>query len=238
VGTPALIAGLCFLLISNAASLLAASAVSSRLRTGKLSVDLLLTLVIRLLLISALILVAGVCRCLTSAHLGIACLAALLGLFGMKAHRHLGTLSGLSIPRQAWIVLAIGGLVLLRALAQAWFFAPYNFDSLSYHLTKIPEWIRAGGFTREMGPDTHATFPAGFELVETWWVVFLHHDVLIEMAGVEFLILATLAVYVLAEAFGLAPRSGVPTPVRPESAVNTFADELLGRSNGHSQQVI
>jgi DNA-binding response OmpR family regulator len=26
---------------------------------------------------------------------------------------------------------------------------------------------------------------------------------------------------------------GVPTPVRPESAVNTFADELLGRSNGY-----
>lgn len=50
------------------------------------------------------------------------------------------------------------------------------------------------------------TFPAGFELIETWWVVFLHHDVLIEMAGVEFFLLGVAAVFALGKRMGLDGR--------------------------------
>jgi hypothetical protein len=57
-----------------------------------------------------------------------------------------------------------------------------------------------------MGVDTHAPFPAGFELLETWWIVFLHHDVLIEMAGVECLILAFAGCYALARELNLSER--------------------------------
>src|SRR5439155_312253 len=43
---------------------------------------------------------------------------------------------------------------------------------------------------------------SGFELIETWWVVFLHHDVLIELAGVEFLLLSGAGAYALAREMG------------------------------------
>jgi len=86
-------------------------------------------------------------------------------------------------------------------------FPPHLGDATNYYLPKIAEWVRAGQFTREMGAHPHVTFPAGFELVETWWVVFIHHDVLIEMAGVEFLLLGVTATAALARSLGLQERS-------------------------------
>jgi hypothetical protein len=104
-------------------------------------------------------------------------------------------------------VLVPAVLVAVKVLAQAWCFAPYNYDALSYHLPKVAEWVRAGGFTREMGLDSHASFPAGFELIEAWWTVFLHHDALIELAGAEFLLLLAAAAYGLGRHLGLDGRS-------------------------------
>ena len=66
--------------------------------------------------------------------------------------------------------------------------------------------VRAGGFTREMGVDLCAPFPAGFELLEAWWVVFLRHDVLIELAGVEMLLLCAAGAYALAREVNLTER--------------------------------
>ncbi|MBI3856068.1 MAG: hypothetical protein HY293_10310, partial [Planctomycetes bacterium] len=105
-----------------------------------------------------------------------------------------------------WLLI-LSALVALRLLAQVWFFAPYLGDTLSYHLPKIAEWVRAGAFTRELGPDPRSAFPAGFELIETWWVVFLHHDALIEMAGVEFLAVSAAAAFAMAREFGWSVRS-------------------------------
>src|SRR6185436_10496080 len=89
-----------------------------------------------------------------------------------------------------------------------WFFAPYTTDVLSYHLPKMAEWVRSGTLFGERGVDDHATFPAGFELVEAWWVLFLHHDVLIEMAGVEFLLLAFASTSALGSGLSLTPAQG------------------------------
>jgi hypothetical protein len=71
----------------------------------------------------------------------------------------------------------------------------------------MAEWIREGRILHAPGTDVRETFPAGFELLEAWWTVFLHHDFLIEMAGVEFLALAFAAVAALGRTLGLAPRA-------------------------------
>jgi hypothetical protein len=104
------------------------------------------------------------------------------------------------------LALGFAALVGVRLLAQVWVFAPYVGDTLHYHLPKVAEWVQAGAITREVGVDMRSTFPAGFELVEVWWCVFLHHDVLIEAAGLEFLALAFAAAYALARHAGLDGR--------------------------------
>jgi hypothetical protein len=191
------------MILANAACLLGAHAILGKVATGKAHLDFLFFLVIRFALISAAILCAGMSHTLSAWGLGITGAVAILGLLCLKSYR---TFSWPRFPNVGRLLVLLTILVVIRLLLQVWIFAPYNFDALSYHLTKIPEWVRAGGFTREMGVDTHAPFPAGFELVETWWVVFLHHDVLIEMAGVEFLILAFASCYALSIEMGLGAR--------------------------------
>jgi hypothetical protein len=192
------------LLTANLASVLAARSLLAAVRTGTPSIDTLLFLLLRLLFISAFVLAAGITGLLTPSGAGIAGAAALAILIGGGAGR--GVLRTVPRPEIApWAGVVVGAIV-LRFAVQAWLFVPATGDALSYHLPKIGEWIRAGSFTRELGLDTHASLPAGFELIETWWVVFLHHDVLIELAGAEFLLVSFAAVRALAETMGLSPR--------------------------------
>ncbi len=198
--------GLASFIVANAATLLGARAILRRSATGDPALDVVLFFILRFLLVSLSVLVAGVSGMLAPLPLGLAGAAAMGLLLLMREDR------GLAFPK----LPAVGGLlgavlggVAVRLLLQAWFFAPYNYDALSYHLTKVAESVRAGGFTREMGVDTHAPFPAGFELLEAWWVVFLRHDVLIEMAGIEFLALAFASVVALARRAGLGERGAL-----------------------------
>jgi hypothetical protein len=195
-----MIAGLFTLIACNAAVILGARRLVEEVRTGKPALDFVIFLLLRTLLISAVVLVAGLSHLLAPLPLGIAGVAALALLFWSGAHR-LPWTSDLT----PWNPLLVGAaaVLALKVLLQVWFFAPYAGDVLTYHLPKIAEWVRAGAFTRELGLNPRVTLPAGFELLETWWVLFLHHDVLIEMAGVEMLLLASAAVYALAREFRL-----------------------------------
>lgn len=190
-----MILGLLAMLVANGAAILGARALLARLKVGKPAVDAVLFLLLRLVLISAAVLAAGAARALGPIPLGLAGAAAGAILVARGMHRGL-----LPVVRPAWDrwIIAAFAIVGLRLLLQTWFLAPYNGDTLSYHLPKIAEWVRAGAITLDLGGDPRVTFPAGFELLETWWVVFLHHDVLIELAGVEFLLLAGAATYAIA----------------------------------------
>jgi len=200
-----MILGVFCMVLANAATLLGAHALLDRVRSGKPSSDFVLFLLLRLVLLSATVIAAGLCRMLTPTALGAAGLIACLALVGAGSLRRLPR--GFRMPwNNVWALLA--ALLALRLLLQVWFFAPYTGDSLAYPLPKIAEWIRGNGFTGEVGVDRRSTFPAGFELIEAWWVVFLHHDVLIEMAGVEFLMLGAAAVYAIAEGLGWGGRTG------------------------------
>lgn len=194
--------GVLGMLVANAATVLGASRLLERVRTGKPAVDFLLFLLLRALLISAAVLVAGLTQSLTPLGLGLAGAAALAALLASRTHPPLPRPG--PPPWNRWLVLAATALV-VKLLIQVWFFAPYSGDVVGYHLPKIAEWVRAGGFTRELGLNARVTLPAGFELLETWWVVFLRHDVLIEMAGVEMLLVGGAAVYALARELRAAP---------------------------------
>jgi hypothetical protein len=198
------IAGLFWLAVSNGCIFLAAHAIWRRIRCDDPAVDPVLFLLVRLILISATILIAGTAGFLGALPLGIAAAVVLAGLLAAGEHRHVRPPSRLEIGRMTAILAA---LIAGRMLIQVWIYAPFSGDGLSYHLPKIGEWIRAGRFTREMGLESPAAFPAGFELIETWWVVFLHHDLLIELGGVEFSLLAFAAVRALSLKLGHSPRT-------------------------------
>ena len=194
-----------FLLTSNAAVLLGAHALRQRLRPQAGPSDLLLVLLLRLLLVSLVVLAAGLTGTLSAAPLGLAGLATIV-LLRQDVPRGLWARLFL-LGKSPWFLLS--AVLGARLTAQAWLFAPFLEDALGYHLPKIAEWIQAGGFVPELGTHTHAAFPAGFELVEAWWVVFLHHDVLIELAGIEFLLLGGGAVHALARGMGLSERASL-----------------------------
>jgi hypothetical protein len=198
-----MIAGVLALVVANLASLLGAHALMLRVRAEPSPMDFALLQFLRLLIISTVVLLAGLTHSLTAPLLGGLAVIALVALVLCGAHRRIARPS---LPMWGGLLIGSFALVALRLLLQVWLFSPHLGDALSYHLPKIAEWIRASGFTREMGVHTHVTFPAGFELIETWWVVFLHHDALIELAGVEFLLLAAGGTYALARLVGLDER--------------------------------
>jgi hypothetical protein len=218
------ILGIASLLVANAAALLGAQAASIRVRTGIGHVDHVLFLLLRLGILSAAVLAAGLTGTLSPGPLAIAGGVALVVLLRRGVHR---TLRRPDVGEAGRLLLGFSLVLVARCLAQVWFFAPHMGDPVTYHLPKIGEWIRAGAFTTEMGLHPHVTFPAGYELIETWWVVFLHHDVLIEMAGVECLVLAFAATRSLALLTGLTPRgawiAGLTTALVPGLYLNAFS---------------
>ena len=198
-----MIEGLLWMALAHGALLLSSHAVLRRIRTETPLLNGVLFVLLHLLLVSGVVLVAGLTGLLRPRPLGIFGAVLLAALLILREHREIRLPSKPDVGRAtAALALLIG----LRLLLQVWFFAPCDGDAVSYHLPKIAEWVQRGAFTREMGSDYVAPFPAGFEILETWWVVFLRHDVLIEMAGVEFALLAFLAVRLLAAGLGLSPR--------------------------------
>ena len=190
------------MLVANAAVLLGAHATLRKIRTGVAELDAILFLLLRFLFIGAAVLLAGLTRTLQGGALAIAGVVVLAILLACGEHHRLPPLRVPPVPRFVGVVL---GILAVRLALQVWFFAPFGIDSISYHLPKVSEWVREGRLVHSLGADVRETFPAGFELIETWWVIFLRHDVLIEMAGVEFLALGFVAVLALARGLGLGP---------------------------------
>jgi hypothetical protein len=196
--------GLLWMLLANAACLLGAHEIWLRCRTGQAAADGALFLLLRFALASGAVLAAGLAGALTGAALGIAGAAALGALLLAGAHRRvrLPSLRALR-ERVPMPLLILAGAFLVRLLLQVWVLSPHVGDAICYHLPKVAEWIQQGRITAETGVDYRSPFPGGFELFEIWWSVFLHHDLLIEAAGVETWLMAFAAVLALARWAGL-----------------------------------
>ncbi len=106
------------------------------------------------------------------------------------------------------ILLGVFALFLVfRHAVNAWIFVPYTFDEHAYHLPHLVSWVQTGSLARPAMVDTRAYFPAGMQLLQAWWVVIPHHDVLVEMASLEMAALGAAATAALARALG-ATRCG------------------------------
>ncbi len=81
-------------------------------------------------------------------------------------------------------------------------FPPFVWDSLTYHLTNVAHWTQAGRIELFDSPVVRIYTPANYETLATWFTVFLHHDLVVEAAGLPAYALALLAVYALARELG------------------------------------
>ena len=81
---------------------------------------------------------------------------------------------------------------------------PFVWDSLTYHLTNIAEWVQIGGIQTFETSIDRIYSPANFEVFTTWFTVFLHHDVVIEASGLPLYFLAIFAVNSIGRSLGFS----------------------------------
>ncbi len=210
------------LMLASAAFALEVALVSWRsLRIGSCALDLLGLLFVFLGVQSWLVLATGVCGCLTGTWVGGLSVAGLVALNAIPASRRraAGCLrefvapSFLFVCRKAFQspVLGICGLMAIGYLAfHAMMFIAYapplTFDALTYHLSRVAHWIQSGSLYLADYPIKRAFWPAGMELLNTWWAVFFHHERFVETPGLYFHLMAVGAVWAIAHNVGLGRR--------------------------------
>ncbi len=109
----------------------------------------------------------------------------------------------LTLPRwmRAFTAFA-AALSILRFVFLIWALPPFVWDSLTYHLTNVAHWTQAGRIELFETPVARIYTPANYEALAAWFTVFLHHDALVEAAGLPAYLLALLSVYSMVRTLG------------------------------------
>jgi hypothetical protein len=126
-----------------------------------------------------------------------------------------------------WLTALLGALSLIRFAVLILVLPPFVWDSLTYHLTNVAHWIQTGRIAVFDTPVIRIYTPANFETLATWFAVFLHHDLVIEAAGLPAYALAILALYALGRELGLSR-----TPAWLASLTYAFTPALLLATTG------
>ena len=96
------------------------------------------------------------------------------------------------------VLLATAAILqLLRITFHVWYTPPYVHDTLTYHLPNVAEWVQKGRIHAISTPVLRSYWPATFEVFESWFVVFLHNDLLIQLGCVSCYLLAVTSVYAI-----------------------------------------
>lgn len=108
-----------------------------------------------------------------------------------------------SLPRwMRWTTTALVLFGLIRFAFLIVVLPPFVWDSLTYHLTNVAHWTQAGRIELFDAPVIRIYTPANYETLAAWFTVFLHHDLVVEAAGLPAYALGLLAVYALARELG------------------------------------
>ncbi|NIS80808.1 MAG: hypothetical protein GTO14_11495 [Anaerolineales bacterium] len=110
----------------------------------------------------------------------------------------------MELPRWLrWFTLIFTIASAIRFIFLIWTFPPFVWDSLTYHMTNVAEWTQKGRIFIVEAPVVRVALPSNFEVFATWFTVFIHHDLLVEAAGIPAYILAFLAILTLARTLGM-----------------------------------
>jgi hypothetical protein len=109
-----------------------------------------------------------------------------------------------ALPRWLrWFTLIFSIASTVRFMFLIWALPPFVWDSLTYHMTNVAEWTQNGRIFIVEAPVVRVALPSNFEVFATWFTVFIHHDLIVEAAGLPSYLLAFLATFALARTMGL-----------------------------------
>ncbi|MFC1713921.1 hypothetical protein ACFL6S_09640 [Candidatus Poribacteria bacterium] len=94
-------------------------------------------------------------------------------------------------------------LQLARIFFYIWFVPPYVWDTMVYHLVNVAEWVQKGRIHHVINPVGRIYWPANFEVLEAWFVVFLHNDLLVKVAPFLAYLVAGASAYAIARVLNL-----------------------------------
>lgn len=120
------------------------------------------------------------------------------GISKVKLAFHRSHLSLMSI-----LICLLAFLQLARIFFHIWFIPPYVWDTMVYHLVNVAEWIQKGHIHHVISPVGRVYWPASFEVLEAWFVVFLHNDLLVKVGPFLYYLAAGASAYAIARVLGL-----------------------------------
>jgi len=181
-------------------------------RSGRASLDLAIMLFLWIFYTTCSLMLFGLLGWLTAPALGITALLVLLLFvvfepFRNKLFQFLSAWTSFASElRQWWCTLprwlkwlagtaAVFGLVRFAFLI--WTLPPFIWDSLTYHLTNVGQWIHDGRIGIFPTSTARIFSPANYEVLATWFGVFIHHDIVIEASGLPAYLLGGLSVYAI-----------------------------------------
>ncbi len=200
------------MLVGHAGAWLLAIALMARLRTGSKALDVVGAFVLNALIVTILVLLLGSVKLINVwglAGAGLAVGAIGLAMGGARILRE-GAIAARDAARSAkaespflfWTAMTLLLLVVVRGLFNTWYYGPTVLDSAQYHLPRLGAWIQTGGLHRPDLLDLRGFFPAGMQVLQAWWVGFLHHDVIIEGASLQLVATGAVACAALARRMG------------------------------------
>lgn len=205
-------------LASAAFNSILAAVVHRRLRTGEAALDLAVFLFLFIFTTTGVNMAAGLAGILAWQVLGALSGGALAVALILPSTRHevVESIAGLRVLAaglsavwrrlQPWLrALTIGfaAASIVRFSFLILVLPPFVWDSLTYHLTNVAHWTQAARIEL-FETSMHRIFtPANFEVLTTWFTVFLQHDVVVEAAGLPAYALAMAAVFALSRQLGM-----------------------------------
>jgi hypothetical protein len=98
----------------------------------------------------------------------------------------------------------------------------------------VAEWVQHGNLHVPNLPVKRVFWPGGFELLQAWWAIFPHRDVIVEAPGLLFYAMACISVYVVCRQLEISRKAAAwsmvvfgLTPVMALSAVSCKNDVAI-----------
>jgi hypothetical protein len=186
-------------------------------RSGRFSLDLGMLMFLWIFYSTSSLMAFGLVGWLTPAALGISSLMGIMILLGFRgSRRKIARLpsschafrSGLrswwsDLPGWLrWLVGMATLFSLVRFVFLIWALPPFVWDSLTYHLTNVGQWIQDGRIGIFPTSTARIYSPANYEVLATWFGVFIHHDIVLEASGLPAYLLGGVSVYALTRGLG------------------------------------